>query len=85
MQAGRRWQTRCTVFNERVCTGRGTLNRPKRAIIRDMRGRPPKRRGRTAAELETVMVLTGSDVLKALIRILDEGVVSKPGRWGSED
>jgi acetoin utilization protein AcuB len=30
-------------------------------------------------------VLTGSDVLKALIQILDEGVVSKPGRWGRED
>lgn len=30
-------------------------------------------------------MLTGSDVLKALIRILDEGVVSKPARWGRED
>jgi len=30
-------------------------------------------------------ILTGSDVLKALIRILDEGVVSKPARWGRED
>jgi len=30
-------------------------------------------------------MLTGSDVLKALIRIIDEGVVSKPTRWGSED
>jgi len=30
-------------------------------------------------------MLTGSDVLKALIRILDEGVVSKPTRWGRED
>jgi len=29
-------------------------------------------------------MLTGSDVLKALIRILDEGVVSKPARWGRE-
>ena len=30
-------------------------------------------------------MLTGSDVLKALIQILDEGVVSKPTRWGRED
>jgi len=30
-------------------------------------------------------MLTGDDVLRALIQILDEGVVSKPGRWGSED
>jgi acetoin utilization protein AcuB len=30
-------------------------------------------------------MLTSSDVLKTLIQILDEGVVSKPGRWGSED
>lgn len=29
-------------------------------------------------------MLTGSDVLKTLVQILDEGVVSKPGRWGSE-
>jgi acetoin utilization protein AcuB len=32
-----------------------------------------------------VGMLTGSDVLKALMRIIDEGVVSKPTRWGSED
>jgi len=32
-----------------------------------------------------VGMLTGSDVLRALIRIIDEGVVSKPTRWGSED
>jgi acetoin utilization protein AcuB len=32
-----------------------------------------------------VGMLTGSDVLKTLVQILDEGVVSKPGRWGSED
>lgn len=25
-----------------------------------------------------------SDVLKTLIRIIDEGVISKPGRWGAE-
>jgi acetoin utilization protein AcuB len=30
-------------------------------------------------------ILTASDVLKALIQILDEGVVSKPARWGRED
>jgi acetoin utilization protein AcuB len=30
-------------------------------------------------------MLTGSDVLKALIQILDEGVVSKPSRRGRED
>ena len=24
------------------------------------------------------------DVLKTLIRIIDEGVISKPGRWGAE-
>ena len=29
-------------------------------------------------------MLTSSDVLKMLIQILDEGVVAKPGRWGSE-
>ncbi len=33
---------------------------------------------------KVVGMLTGSDVLKTLIQILDEGVVSKPGRWGSE-
>ena len=33
---------------------------------------------------KVVGMLTGSDVLKTLIRILDEGVLSKPGRWGSE-
>ena len=31
-----------------------------------------------------VGMLTGSDVLKTLIRIIDEGVMSKPGRWGDE-
>lgn len=31
-----------------------------------------------------VGMLTGSDVLKTLIRIIDEGVMSKPGRWGGE-
>jgi acetoin utilization protein AcuB len=30
-------------------------------------------------------ILTASDVLKALVRILDEGVVSKPTRWGREE
>jgi CBS domain-containing protein len=30
-------------------------------------------------------MLTGDDVLKTLVQILDEGVISKPGRWGSED
>jgi len=34
---------------------------------------------------KVVGMLTGDDVLKTLVRILDEGVVSKPGRWGSED
>ena len=29
-------------------------------------------------------IVTGSDVLKALIQILDEGMLSKPGRWGTE-
>jgi acetoin utilization protein AcuB len=32
-----------------------------------------------------VGILTGDDVLRALIRILEEGVVSKSARWGSED
>jgi acetoin utilization protein AcuB len=31
-----------------------------------------------------VGMLTGSDVLKTLIRIIDEGVMSKPTRWGVE-
>jgi acetoin utilization protein AcuB len=31
-----------------------------------------------------VGMLTGSDVLQSLIRIMDEGVVSKPARWGAE-
>lgn len=31
-----------------------------------------------------VGMLTGTDVLKTLTRIIDEGVVSKPGRWGVE-
>jgi len=31
-----------------------------------------------------VGMLTGSDVLKTLIRIIEEGVMSKPGRWGTE-
>lgn len=31
-----------------------------------------------------VGLLTVSDVLKTLIRIIDEGVMSKPGRWGAE-
>ena len=30
-------------------------------------------------------MLTGSDVLKTLVQILDEGIVSRPGRWGRED
>ncbi len=34
---------------------------------------------------KVVGMLTGDDVLRTLVRILDEGVVSKPGRWGSED
>lgn len=33
---------------------------------------------------KVVGMLTGDDVLRALIQILNEGVVSKPGRWGSE-
>lgn len=36
-------------------------------------------RGRVAG------ILTGTDVLKTLIRIIDEGVMSRPGRWGAED
>lgn len=31
-----------------------------------------------------VGMLTGSDVLKTLMRIIDEGVLSKPARWGLE-
>jgi CBS domain-containing protein len=31
-----------------------------------------------------VGMLTVDDVLKTLIRIIDEGVMSKPGRWGTE-
>ncbi len=31
-----------------------------------------------------VGMLTSSDVIKTLIQMLDEGVISKPGRWGSE-
>jgi acetoin utilization protein AcuB len=31
-----------------------------------------------------VGLLTGTDVLKAVIRLMDEGVISKPGRWGAE-
>jgi acetoin utilization protein AcuB len=31
-----------------------------------------------------VGILTVSDVLKTLIRIIDEGVMFKPGRWGAE-
>jgi acetoin utilization protein AcuB len=30
-----------------------------------------------------VGIVTGSDVLKALIQILDEGMLSKPGRWST--
>ncbi|HXJ81325.1 MAG TPA: CBS domain-containing protein [Candidatus Methylomirabilis sp.] len=30
-------------------------------------------------------MLTGSDVLKTLVQILDEGILSRPGRWGRED
>lgn len=30
-------------------------------------------------------MLTGDDVLRSLVQILDEGVISKPARWGSED
>ena len=39
---------------------------------------PVMRHGRVAG------MLTSSDVLKALIQILDEGVVSKPARWAAE-
>ncbi|HET7874388.1 MAG TPA: CBS domain-containing protein [Methylomirabilota bacterium] len=31
-----------------------------------------------------VGMLTGSDVLKTVIQMLDEGVVSRPSRWGAE-
>ena len=31
-----------------------------------------------------VGVLTASDVLKTLVRMIDEGVISRPGRWGAE-
>jgi acetoin utilization protein AcuB len=31
-----------------------------------------------------VGMLTDTDVLKTLVRIIDEGVMSKPGRWGVE-
>jgi acetoin utilization protein AcuB len=33
---------------------------------------------------KVVGMLTGSDVLKSLVRMLDEGVLSKAGRWGAE-
>ena len=33
---------------------------------------------------KVVGMLTGDDVLRTLVAILDEGVVSKPGRWGAE-
>ena len=39
---------------------------------------PVIRNGRVAG------ILTSTDVLRALVRILDEGVVSRPGRWGAE-
>lgn len=29
-------------------------------------------------------ILTGDDLLKALLRLLDEGVLSRPARWGRE-
>jgi acetoin utilization protein AcuB len=31
-----------------------------------------------------VGVLTASDVLKTLVRMIDEGVISRPARWGAE-
>ena len=33
---------------------------------------------------KVIGILTGQDILKALIRMMDEGVVSKPARWGAE-
>jgi CBS domain-containing protein len=32
-----------------------------------------------------VGILSAVDVLGGLVRILDEGIVSRPGRWGAED
>jgi CBS domain-containing protein len=32
-----------------------------------------------------VGILSAMDVLGGLVRILDEGIVSRPGRWGAED
>jgi hypothetical protein len=29
-------------------------------------------------------MLAADDVLKAVVRMLDEGVISFPGRWGAE-
>jgi len=34
---------------------------------------------------KVVGMLTGDDVLRIPVQILDEGVMSKPARWGSED
>jgi CBS domain-containing protein len=31
-----------------------------------------------------VGMLTGSDVLKSFVQMLDEGMVSRPSRWGAE-
>ena len=31
-----------------------------------------------------VGILAVGDVLKAVIQMLDEGVISRPGRWGAE-
>jgi hypothetical protein len=31
-----------------------------------------------------VGMLTATDVLRVLVQILDEGVTSKPGRWGAQ-
>jgi CBS domain-containing protein len=31
-----------------------------------------------------VGVLTATDLLKTLVRMIDEGVISRPGRWGAE-
>jgi acetoin utilization protein AcuB len=33
---------------------------------------------------KVVGMLTGSDVLKSFVQMLDEGMISRPGRWGAE-
>ena len=61
------------------------MRHPTRAITRDLSTRRAKRPGRGDDEVSSVVgMLTATDLVRAVIDLLSEGVLSKPERWRAE-